>query len=183
MIDITSADWTEYEESATIAVLKKIAYCQDQKKPLPVAVFEAHCKSKKNIATELVLFNGEGEIYLVKRPSLEENPNEPYSDQWHNPGVTHNKNESLEDALERLRQSEGLKFSGVEEISHRDSRDDKRGRYLSCIFIANGTGAQINPRGRFFRQGEIPWDELVSAQRETIIPAALEAYNKRKSPM
>ncbi|MGC9603057.1 MAG: hypothetical protein ABSF47_01150 [Minisyncoccia bacterium] len=182
MINITSADWTGYEKSIAIAVLQKIAYCQDKGKGLPVEVFEPFCRSKKNISTELVIFNEKGEIYLVKRPSLNENPSEPYPEQYHSPGATHDKNETLENTLERLRRREGVNFSSVEGVyPPRDSRDKERGRYLLCIFIADAIGAQTNAKGRFFKQEDIPWSELVSVHREIIVPAALEAFKKRNT--
>jgi len=110
VVDPKSIKWTAEEESLAIAVLEKIAYCQDAGKGVPGPVFEAHVQSKKNISTEMVIFNQAGQIYLIKRPSLAENPSEPYPDQWHSPGATHWRNHSTEDTLQRLVDKE---FGGV----------------------------------------------------------------------
>jgi ADP-ribose pyrophosphatase YjhB (NUDIX family) len=178
MVDTRSVEWTEEQEKVAIAVLEKIVFCQDQGKLLPGHVFEAHVRSKKSISTELVLFNERDEIYLVKRPSLEENPSEAYPNQWHNPGVILAKNESLEDTFKRLRTREGVRFANLEEIGIFDARDH-RGWFLLRVFIARAIGEQANPKGRWFKKDEIPWEGLVNAQREVILPKAIEAYEFR----
>ena len=73
-----STGWSPKEVEIAVAVLEKIAYCQDQDISIPGVVWEAHIRSKKNISTEMALFNKKNQIYLIQRPIKEENPSEPY---------------------------------------------------------------------------------------------------------
>lgn len=176
MIDAKSVEWTEEQERVAIAVLEKIAYCQGQGRGFPGHVFEAHARSKKNISTELVLFNEQGEIYLVQRPSLIENPSEPYPDELHGPGVTHGVDESIEDTLKRLREREGVDFTDARLLDTlEEPQGVKRGRYLMLIFVARAAKT-TNPKGKFYKIDEIPWDLVQITHRKTILPCAIEAW-------
>ena len=179
MSAITKTAWTQEERDLAVAILEKIAYCQNQGQYLPIDVYEAHLRSKKNISTEVVIFNEKGEVYLVERPTLQENPNEPYPGELHSPGTTHPKNESLEDSLKRLARSEGVTFTNIRQIELAEEPGDvKRGRYLMLIFIADAAGTQTNPKGRFYAIWEIPWERVQITHREIVLPKAFEARTR-----
>lgn len=173
-----SIEWTPAEKLVACAILEKIAYCQNRggDAPLPGEVFEAHCRSKVNVSTELVLVNDNGDVYLVKRPEAGENPTDPYAGLLHAPGATWNKGESFKDTFDRLRRSEGISFTEPVRRDVRVMRDDKRGTYLACIFVALATRLSTNPRGKFFPIAEIPWDKLVRSHAEVVLPAGLGMY-------
>lgn len=174
MIDIDpgSTDWTLEETEAAAKILDKIAYCHGQGKGVPVRVFEAHLRSKKNISSEVVITNADGEVYLIQRPSMAQSPHEPYPELWHTPGVTHLESEVIPDTFKRLEAREfgGVKLQNVTWVDKAEVKDPPRGRYLLLIFYAHVDAEPKNPRGRFFRAGEIPWDELVPAHRDIILP-------------
>lgn len=182
MINPQSIDWTGEERKLGVAILEKIAYCQNMGKGFPGEVFEAHVRSKKNISTEVVIFDNEGRVYLIERPSLAENPSEPFPGQLHSPGVTHGKNETTEDTFRRLESKElgeqslrNIKFVGEEEVE-----DPQRGMYLLRIFTAVTYAEPKNPRGKFYRPEDIPCERLVGCHRETILPQALAEKNRRE---
>src|SRR3990167_4274479 len=66
--------WRPEEEEIAVVVLKKIEQTQERNARIPGRVYEAHLRTKKNISTEIALFNGRGELYLARRPSLSEVP-------------------------------------------------------------------------------------------------------------
>lgn len=178
---MTSTDWTPEEVETALAVLEKIAFCQNQEVDMPGSVFEAHVRSKKNISTEAVILDSAGRIYLVRRPTLEENPSEAYPSQLHCPGVTHGKNEFTEDSFRRLEAREfgGVKFASVAEITSSEIHDE-RGLYMLRIYLCAVTEEPHNLRGQFYRPEDIPWSEVVSYHRNIVIPAALAVANSNK---
>ena len=106
----TGVTWgTIYIEFA-IAVLEKITLTQQAGLYLPLPVFECHVGGKKNVSTEVVVRDVDGNVYLIQRPSSEESPEEPFPDMWHSPGVTHVMTESTDDTIRRLVERE---FCGV----------------------------------------------------------------------
>ena len=181
-INAESTDWSPEESMAAVAFLEKIAYCQDQGKGMPGPVFEAHVRSKKNISTQIVIHNGAGEVYLIQRPTREQNPSEAYPGKWHSPGVTHGKNELTDpDTFNRLvaREFGGVEFTGAVEMGSPEVKDAERGTYLLRVFLAGIDGAPKNPRGRFFARSEIPWDDLVASHRDVILPTAFGGAPRR----
>lgn len=180
-INPSSTDWTEEEVSVAVAVLQKIAYCQNMGKGFPGEVFEAHVVSKKNISTEVVIFDNEGRVYLIERPSLAENPSEPYPGQLHSPGVTHGKNEfTMFDTFQRLEKREfgGVALENIEHVAEQEVGDPQRGIYLLRIYTATTNEEPKNPRGKFYRPEDIPWDRLVESHRDVILPIALASKKK-----
>ncbi len=178
-IEARSTGWSPGEEKVAIDVLQKIACCEDAGKGLPIAVFEAFVAAKKNISTEVVVFNERGGIYLIQRKSREESPTEPYPNQWHTPGVTHQKNETHEGAFARLVKREFGEMPILRRsfVDDREGADPPRGPYILRIFAVELAAAPKNPRGRWFSVDDIPWEELVPGHRNTIIPLAL-AHHK-----
>ncbi|MBI4095143.1 MAG: hypothetical protein HY435_03050 [Candidatus Liptonbacteria bacterium] len=177
MVDPKSTEWTDEEQEVAVAILGKIAYCQNKGKDMPGEVFEAHVRSKKNISTELALFNEKGKLYLVRRPTPWESPSEPYPGQLHCPGVTHGKNEFLGNTFERLKRREGVDFDWVIPAATVDATDSERGMYTLRIFIALARGIPTNPRGAFFFP-HTDGDGLVASHRDFVIPAAMKKYRE-----
>lgn len=179
-VNPASANWTDDEIRLATAILEKIAFCQQQTDTgLPGHVFEAHLRGKKNVATELVLLNDRREIYLVRRPTREENTSEVFPGALHSPGVIHMARETLADTFERLRVREGIPFQTPVLACEEEYLDPVRGMYFLRIFIALATGEPINPRGKWFAIADIPWSEVVASHRDIIIPMAIAAAARR----
>ena len=179
--DPYNCGWNQDETARAVEILEKIARCQDHDYGVPGKVFEAHLRSKKNISTEMGIFDALGRIYLIQRPTLAENPNEPYPGQYHSPGVTHGKNEFTDpDTIQRLvnREFGGVQIVDLRKVDERDIRDEQRGMYRLLIFVGRVEAEPKNSRGRFFDLNEIPWDQLVKSHREIILPIFLKAVGK-----
>lgn len=165
--------WSLEERELAVAVLGKIAHCQDQNVRFPVDVFEALCRAKKNVSTELVLFNEEREVYLIRRSILDENPDEPYPGQFHSPGVTHNKSEGTPETLDHLRREEGIDLRDLQFVCDVEMMDPPRAMYLARVHVAQIKGQPVNPQGRFFAPDDIPWDKVIRCHREVLLPLAI----------
>ncbi len=179
VINIDSAEWSAEEIEAGVAVLRKIAHCYDTVGRIPGKVYEAHLRSKKNISTEMVVFNERGEVYLIERPPLEENPSEPFPGELHSPGVTHLQGEFTEpDTFNRLVRSEfgGRSLRMVQKAEELDHSEAMRGMYRLIIYVGMTDGEPVNPRGRFYGINEIPWDRLVASHREVVVPAGIRHF-------
>lgn len=181
VINVASAAWTDEEKDYGKAVLQKISHCEDERARLG-PMFEPWVGAKKNISTEIVLFNNREEIYLIRRPSKEEKPDEPYADRDHTPGVTHNKHDVIADTFKALEKREfgGVAMSSVASVGVAEAQDPPRGPYLLLIHAATIDATPVNPKGRWVAIKDIPWDNLVTSHREKIIPAALEWWEKHK---
>lgn len=182
LVNVTSATWTDEEKGVGKAILQKISFCEDERARLG-PMFEPWVKAKKNISTEVVLFNDREEIYLIRRPSKEEKPDEPYPNQDHTPGVTHNKHDTIADTFKALEKREfgGVAMSSVDFVGINEAQDPPRGPYLLLIHVATIANAMpVNPRGRWVAIKGIPWNNLVTSHREKIIPAALEWWEQHK---
>lgn len=161
-----------------MAILKVVAEYA-KARTLPPAVFEALLQAHKKISTELVIFNLKGEVLLKKRPSLEENPAEPFPNQWHSLGVTHAPSESTQDAFDRLVRDElgnNVKLSEVFDVGLIDVNDSERGRCLSFVKIVTLSGGEITKKGgvgEFFDPDNLP-SPIVVNHRNLIIPAAVK---------
>jgi len=175
--------WSKNERRRTIAILKKIALCQDKKEPLPPDIFEYHCRTKKNIGTDLVLLR-EREIYLIQRPTLAENPDEPYPEEWHNPGVTHTKWTLTPESLKTIVKKElnieyndvEIRFEGTREVT-----DHVRGSYLYQIFTGR-VPLEVepqNPKGRFFPFDAVPWDKVIASNRDSYLRSIVAKEKNR----
>lgn len=176
-MDAGSYVWTDEEQRAGVALFRKIVTTQDAGKYLPIEVFEAKLSAGKNISTEMVVFDREGRVYLIERPGLDTSPHEPFPGLWHTPGVTHMGNERFESTVARLEKREfGGELENVTFVDTAEAADPPRGLYLLLIHYAFVYAELANPRGRFFRQDDIPWDQLVTSHREVILPKALKAY-------
>lgn len=175
IVNSESTTWTQNELKEGKAFLQKMGKCQDAG-DLPAEIFEEFLKIKKNISTEVVIFNREGKIYLRRRPSEQENSSEPFQNQLHSLGVTHRKNEYLHDTLVRLRKQE-LGNSKIKTLSEVfppvEAKDPQRGIYLCRIFIGEIDDLPQDANQGYFRKEEIPWNELVPSHRDSIIPYAL----------
>nr|AQS32888.1 hypothetical protein [uncultured bacterium] len=172
MINQDSAEWTDQEKLIAVSVLNKIVFCQLKRVLLPSVVYEAHLAGKKNVTTELLLIK-DGKLFLVKRPSRKENPNEPYPDLWHSTGVTHLSTELESEALKRLSESEGVIFQGVRSLAYAEIHDPPRAKYLAHIMIADLI-KYSNPRGRLFSREEIPWHDMIGSHRNVLVPQVVD---------
>ncbi|MBI3334874.1 MAG: hypothetical protein HY001_00015 [Candidatus Portnoybacteria bacterium] len=180
VIDVTSTRWTEEEKDYGKVVLEKISHCEDERARLGL-MFEPWVGAKKNISTEVVLFNNKGEVYLIQRPSEEEKPDEPYPNQYHTPGVTHNKHDRIPDTFKALEKREfggvemrSIAFVGIDEV-----QDPPRGPYLLLIHATTTDATPVNPKGRWVAIRDIPWDNLVPSHREKILPKALAWWESK----
>lgn len=170
-----SLTWSLEEEEMACQVLEKIKNFQDHLVRLPERVFEAHARSKKNVSTEMVAFNDLGQIYLIRRPSFEKNPNEPYPNQLHVPGATLKRSETLQTSIERLERRElrGVRCSKTHLVDCSEVYDEQRGGYILRIVLARTRSQSVNSRGKFYAISDIPWKELVSSHRDIILPKAI----------
>lgn len=176
MSDVLLPNWSRADINVAVMVLGKIVDFTRAKRPLPSEVFELMTQAKKNISTEAVVFNPRGELYLVRRPSVLDSPHEPYPDQWHSPGVTHNAYESNAEALVRLLDRELGSVTVVEQhdVGVEEVDGPPRGRYLLMIKVVLVRGESLSgSRGQFVATTNIPWEHLVESHRTTIIPAAI----------
>lgn len=176
MINTHNVEWSNKERKKALLVLEKITKSV-QSNGLPPDIFEAMARAKKNISTEIIVLNQKNEIYLIQRPSLDENPFEPYPNQWHSPGVTHNALESNQQSFERVVKEE-LGDVGIikkYEAGINEFQDPPRSRYLGFVNIVLVEGEpNASDRGKFFKIDKIPWTELIGSHREIVVPRALE---------
>ncbi len=185
LVDPTTTVWTEEERVAALDVLAKIALCEKEGMRLE-NIHEARTRGAvKNISTEAVCFNEkDSSVYLIERPSLEENPDEAYPHAKHSPGVTHGALETDEMALERLiaREFGGVKPNEVRFIGKENATDPPRGLYLLLIhvLIFKWGAEPKNLKGRFYRREEIPWDELIQSHKNIILPKALKWWDEHQ---
>lgn len=169
--------WTNKECAVAKAVLQKIAHCQNQSADLPGEVFEAHLRSKKNISTNVAIFNDNGQVYLIQRPSLKEYCDEPYPNLWHFPGVTHLGGELYSETLIRLSRKElgGVYFRDVHAAGQRDSIVNKRGLYIHILVITRTTSNPNNSKGMFYTPNELLHRfDMIHYHRTVFLPLFLE---------
>lgn len=183
VINVASTTWTDDEKDYGKVILQKISFCEDERARLG-PMFEPWVEAKKNISTEVVLFNDRYEIYLIRRPSKEEKPDEPYPNQDHTPGVTHNKHDKLPDTFKALEKREfgGVAMNSVDFVGIAEVQDPPRGPYLLLVHAATIDAAPVNPRGRWVAIKDIPWENLVTSHREKIIPMAIMWRKRHKAP-
>lgn len=176
-INENCVNWNSEEIALAVKVMRKIAYCQKNGERLPGPVFEAHVESKKNVSTELVVFDAEGSVLLIERPSLSENPTEPFPGELHVPGATHML-ETESAAMRRLidQELDGLSILGRRKILEVESLNSKRGIYRMIIYAALASGIPKDSHARFHPPALIPWDRLLRSHREVVLPAALQYY-------
>ena len=167
--------WSGFESDVAKAILEKIAFCQDQEVLLPEEVFNALALAKKNIATELAVFNDKGEVYLVQRPSLDEKPLEPYPSKWSLPGTIHNKNDYPSTTLRRLEKMElgGAKIKKFHWAGQDDLEDEQRGMTHHIVIVAKTYQDPDSPRGRFYKIDEINHKEVIKNQSRYLLPLAI----------
>lgn len=134
---------TQEEVDATVRQLRSIEGAIAAGVRLPSSVFEGIRLIAKNISTEVVVFDNCDRVYLAKRPSLAENPAEPYPEQFHSFGVTHGAFESDDEAKERLIEREigpDADLDGPHPVTDLTLPPDVRGRYMALIHIARCRG-------------------------------------------
>ena len=175
MIDSSSLTWSDEERAVAIEVLKKIRTCSLARQPYPADVFEAQAASKKNVSTEGVFVNERGQVYIIKRPSLVQNPTEPYPDFWHSPGVMHAAFEDNDEAFARLVKSE---LGDVTILERRgpiaiEAEAPPRAKFTMLIMPTLISGTPNKTRGQFVDVADIAWDTLLACHRHQILPIAL----------
>ncbi len=176
MIDSSSLTWTSEEREVAVQVHNKIRTCALAGKPIPANVFEAQAGSKKNVSTEGVFINLDGEIYIVKRKSLLEKDTEPYPDMWHTPGVMHAANEDLDQTYARLVKSElGDDITIIERRGPIaiEAEAPPRAKFTMLIMPTLISGMP-SKAGKFVQVTDIPWDQLIPCHRDQILPTALK---------
>lgn len=185
VFDATSTKWTADELRAAEQFFAKIAATRsitEVRRRLPGPVFEGFRQNMKNVSTEGVFFNERGEVYLIRRPSLETKPHEPYPNMWHSPGETHS-DEWNGDVFKRLIPEELGQIEILDQLGPflDEGHDLPRARYVLLITptLIRGT-PNADARGRFFRISDIPWDQLVASHREKILPHAIQEARKAK---
>lgn len=182
IINTVSVEWTEDEKFLWNGMRKKLALCFEKGARLG-QIYEDFLALKKNISTEAAIFNQEGMLYVVRRPSKDEKVEEPYPNMEHCPGTTHELQDAFPDTVLRI---------GIREFNKPllhvvpvfpeagkflpEVQDPPRGPYLQCVIVAMAPGDPINKRGRFVPIGQIPWDQMVASHRNVVIPEALRFY-------
>lgn len=176
---------SETDRLIVLAVLRKLAVCARVKTRLGPEIAEARTLMKKNISTELVVFDGD-KVYLQKRDSLKKNPHEPYPDMYCAWGTGHEPFDSAEDTFLRTQKKLGEKFPlamPVEVFPKRgeylpEAQDSRRGVYQLRIFVTVVMGDILYPNGQWFFPKDIPWDMLVPSHRDIILPRAMDEYER-----
>ncbi len=172
--------WTDDRIKTAVQLLRVIAR-DVKRRQLPSAVYEALQLSTRGVSTELALFNGAGEIWLVKRPTRRENPAEPWPNEWNMPGVTHGPSESPTTALERLWYDELADIRVTPRFTQWFDLRVRRGRYIALLHVAQVPEelAKLSGRkARFFHPLALP-RRMVEHHRDTLIPAAVGAWRRR----
>lgn len=110
--------WSEEERKSAFVIFKKIennnrawlaslhAGEMPASYPMPQDLYEAHRLTMKSISSEIGVFDEQGRILLILRPSSSESSVELFPSLWHIPGTRHIANETNEEALQRLLESE-----------------------------------------------------------------------------
>jgi ADP-ribose pyrophosphatase YjhB (NUDIX family) len=171
-------NWDELLIDTEIAILHRIR-ADVGAMALPQRLYEEFVKTYKKISTELVIFDECGRVWLTQRPSKERQPDEPFAGQWHNPGVMHNFNESIDKALARLCK-DGLGADAVADepkfIKILEFSESKRGHYLALLYVTRyrcGNLANNAPSG-FYNPSDLPQPMFVPHEK-LIIPEAVKA--------
>ncbi len=174
----TGRAWLETHEDLAVRVFQEIRTAQRNKQGMPPAIYEAFLPTHTKKSTELVIFDDTGRIYLVRRPSKEQKPSEPYPNQLHSPGVTHQTGETWETSFQRLRDTElgpnavliEPVFAGIKSVD-----DPVRGLYDLHIYVTRLEGGELmaGADAKFYKLSEIPQDELVASHRDIILPNAI----------
>lgn len=187
VFDSDDPDSSETDRLIVYAALRKLATWARVNTRLGSEIAEARTLMKKNISTELVIFNvNDGMVYLQKRDSLEKNSHEPYPDMYCAWGTAHEPFDSVEDTFFRVQKKLGTLFPlamPVEVFPKRgeylpEAQDPPRGVYQLRIFVTVLLGGTVNSTGRWFLPKDIPWDKLVPSHRDIILPRALEEYER-----
>jgi ADP-ribose pyrophosphatase YjhB (NUDIX family) len=175
-----TVNWTPEEINQALQVYTKIGLCYDsvlpKDHPLPQEVYEAKARVEKLLAVELVLLRGD-DIYLVKRPSIEVAPHEPWPNQLHIPGTTFVPSETRDHAWERLVQEDlnGANMKHVQMVGPLDYHAPPRGVVTTLIHKAYTDDDPANDQGEFYPIGwTLQSDEVISFHRELLIPFALK---------
>jgi len=170
--------WNEALIDEEISILQRIR-SDVGARVLPQRLYEEFVKTYKKISTELVIFDEGGNVWLTQRPSKERQPDEPFAGQWHNPGVMHNFNESIENAWERLCKDElgtDVVADGPQFIKILEFSESKRGHYLSLLYITryrSGKLTSSTPSG-FYKPSDLP-KPIFEPHEKLIIPEAIKA--------
>ncbi len=170
--------WTPQSEKDAVSLLRTIE--RDAKtRQLPSEVFEAFVRTFKKVATELVIFNEKGHIYLTKRLSKEQNPTDPYASEWHIPGAMHSARETSEMVYQRLLKNEigsAVKLDEPVQVGVYEVDDGRRGMFYGLINVTRVSSGEIpiNEYAAFFDPKELP-EPIVSFHRDMVIPQACAA--------
>jgi len=171
--------WTPQLEAEAIRILT-IIETEVKERRLPRAVYEAFVRTHKKISTELVLYNEKGKIWLIRRPSKDINPDDPYAGEWHLPGVVHNAHETTAQAFDRLfRQEIGEgELDEHSEVKTFEIDDGRRGLYCALLHVCRLRMGMPHNEGDadFFAPSALP-TPIVTFHKDVLIPEALKVIN------
>lgn len=182
-------DLSETDRLVVYAALRKLTACARVNARLGPTIAEERTRMKKNISTEMCIFqgvSGRTQVYLQKRDSLAKNPLEPYPDMYCAWGTGHEAFESVSDTFYRVQKKLGTEFPlaiPVEMFPKEgeyllEAEDSPRGVYLLRIFVTVPMGNAVSPNGHWFCIEDIPWNELVPSHRHVIIPRAIQKFQQ-----
>lgn len=171
-------DWSPEREQIALKVLKDME-SDTHARRLPPAVFEALCALHKRISTELIAFSPEGtDVWMVQRPTLEQNPSERFPGAWHVPGVVHSPAETDRKAFDRLMATDfgTSTMSRLVEWQGMSFPLDERGStYHSVIYFAVMHKVPEVSSGAFLNIAMLRNNNILKCHREVLFPPALLA--------
>ena len=172
-IHTDETQWTDLEIAIALRVFKKHANCKRQRVKLPAQVFQADVEGNKTINSDLAILDANGWVYLVRRETKDENPNELWPGMLHLPGHTHDL-EWLQEATEHLLHTEvaafGLKYADLRRVAVVEFEEPLLGIAQSNLFVVRVSKIPSGIKGQFYRYAEIPWDEVVIAHKSVSLP-------------
>lgn len=165
--------WSDTEREAALTVFEKMARNNTAwltarrngtpltEYPMPHDLYEAHRLTMKSVSSEIGVFDEQNRILLIKRPSLNEDPAEPYPDLWHVPGTRHIGDETEQEALERLLTDEVGTAAETRFIGHKEYHTNGR-TGLSFLYIARLPSHSLatNEKSGWFETHALPSETL-----------------------